>query len=81
MSAFPNNKDKVYMIVSAVAFFSFFAYLHHLDTKINEKKTEWQQEQHSLCLGKENRARPACWREIDWEVYCERVECKGSPRQ
>jgi len=80
MTAFTDNKEAIHMVVALIAFFGFFAYLYHLDTKATQEKTPWQEEQRSLCLGKENRARPACWREIDWEVYCERVECKGEPR-
>ena len=75
------DKELVQIILAAGAFFGFFAFLYYLDAKDAEERTPWQEEQQSLCLGKQNRARPACWREIDWEVYCERVQCKGSPRQ
>jgi len=74
------NKDMIHVLLYLIAFFAFMASLYYVDTKNEKEKTAWQQEQHSLCLGKENRARPACWREIDWEVYCERVQCKGEPR-
>ena len=75
------DRELVQIIIAAGAFFGFFAFLYYLDTKDAEEPTPWKEEQQSLCLGKQNRARPACWREIDWEVYCERVQCKGSPRK
>ena len=28
------------------------------------------------CTARAWRARPACWDELDWEVYCQRIECK-----
>jgi len=71
-----STKDIVYLSTFIVIFFAFFALLYHLDANQRANSTESQKEQQSLCLGKENRARPACWREADWKAYCERVECK-----
>jgi hypothetical protein len=28
------------------------------------------------CWTKNAGSRPACWTEADWEIYCQRVECK-----
>lgn len=33
-------------------------------------------ERPAYCYSKHNKARPSCWTEHDWEVYCERVSCK-----
>ena len=33
-------------------------------------------ERPSYCYAKKNTAVPSCWTSYDWEVYCERVQCK-----
>ncbi len=30
----------------------------------------------TYCIGKSNRARPSCWSQYDWKIYCEHVQCK-----
>ena len=46
-----------------------------------EKRQQWAEQnpvEHAKeqCYSKAKGSRPACWSEGDWEVYCQRVQCK-----
>jgi len=70
-------KDWFYLGFWLSAFFAFFTFIWWQDTKSWDLKTEEEKQRQSLCLGKANHARPACWRSADWEAFCKRVECKN----
>ena len=58
--------------------FTFFACKDDRPTVTTKSGTEITLYQGSpvYCYGSKQRARPSCWTEYDWEVYCERVQCK-----
>jgi len=70
-------KDWFYLGFWLSVFFAFFAFLWWKDTKAQDRMTDEEKQRQSLCLGKANHARPACWRPADWAEYCKRVECKN----
>lgn len=70
-------KDWLYLGFWLSVFFAFFVFLWWKDTEAYNNKTAEEKQRQSLCLGKGNHGRPACWREADWEAYCKRVECKS----
>ncbi len=72
------DSDWAYLGFWVCIFFGFMTLLWWCDNTNAPTAEEREYAQKARCLGKENRARPACWREIDWEVYCERVQCKVS---
>ena len=36
---------------------------------------------HLGCHSKKQGSTPACWTEQDWQVYCERVQCKPQTKE
>ena len=47
-----------------------------------EKRKQWSDQnpvEHAKdqCWSKVSGGRPACWSEGDWEIYCQRVQCKN----
>ena len=36
---------------------------------------------HWGCASKKQGSTPACWTEQDWEVYCQRVQCKPQTKE
>ena len=70
-------KDWLYLSFWLTVFFAFFAFLWWKDTEAQDKMTAQEKQRQTHCLGKSNQARPACWREADWDAYCKRVECKS----
>ena len=36
---------------------------------------------HKACTSKVRGSKPACWTELDWKVYCARVQCKSHTQQ
>ncbi len=43
--------------------------------KVSPKSRHWG------CGSKRQGSTPACWTEQDWEVYCQRVECKQQTKE
>ena len=70
-------KDWFYLGFWLAVFFAFFAFLWWKDTEAQDRMTDEEKQRQSLCLGKTNHPRPACWRPADWAEYCKRVECKN----
>ena len=47
-----------------------------------EKRKQWAEHNpvdhaQDQCWSKVRGSRPACWSEGDWEIYCQRVQCKN----
>jgi len=46
-----------------------------------EKRKKWREEfpveaAQKRCHSKSAGSRPACWTKADWQVYCQKVQCK-----
>ena len=60
--------------------FFFLGFMSCLDNT-TEKQRQWAKDNpvdsaKERCYSKIRGSRPACWSEGDWEVFCERVQCK-----
>jgi hypothetical protein len=67
-------------IVAAISLSMLGGFLSCLDIEA-EKQRQWEKENpvdsaKERCYSKIRGSRPACWSEGDWEVFCERVQCK-----
>ena len=74
-------KEWMQMCVIAACLLSFlFGMYSCMDTQV-EKNRKYAKEnpiEHAKerCYSKVRGSRPACWTEADWQIFCERVECK-----
>lgn len=72
MSYFNSNPDgAIALFLFAISMILVFAFLPNDEEKLSAEK------RHEVgCNTKYDRGRPACWKEVDWKIYCQRVSCK-----
>ncbi len=70
------KSELIETVIIVAALVGIFVIIFAKSAEVAEATTPEQFTYRELCLGSGNHARPACWRESDWEAYCARVECK-----
>ena len=67
--------------IAAALFLSMLAGFVSCANDDLEKRKQWKKQNpvqaaQERCGSKSAGSRPACWSDGDWEVYCQRVQCK-----
>ena len=67
-------------IMAAVCCVALFG-LNHCSNEDFKKRQQWAKDTpveaaKNNCVSKVRGSRPACWSDGDWEVFCQKVECK-----
>lgn len=70
-------KENLVSILLCFLVFSFLTYIVYIDDQTSPEEKE-SHLLHNRCLTNTAGSRPYCWKEADWEVFCQKVECKGN---